>query len=496
MQQIIKIHPSDNVIVCLQSVTANQSIDVDDTQIIVSQDLDRGSKIAITDIPQGSDIKKYGGIIGIATRDIFCGDWIHTHNMKTKLSETLEYQYEPNFSSVETDISQHRYFQGYERADGNVGVRNEIWVIPTVGCVNGIAKKAINLFLEKHSNLQCDGIHLFAHNYGCSQLGEDHNNTKNVLANMVTHPNAGGALVIGLGCENNQIIPFMDRVGEVDSNRVHYMVAQQEHNEIEAAVEHLEQIYNKVKMDQRTPVNLSKLKIGLECGGSDGLSGITANPLIGKFSDYLIAEGGTSVLTEVPEMFGAEHLLFERCINEEVFNKAVAMINGFKEYFIAHNQPIYENPSPGNKKGGISSLEDKSMGCTQKAGSSPVIDVLKYGEKLKLPGLNLLSAPGNDAVATSALATSGCQIVLFSTGRGTPYGGIVPTLKIATNSALSDQKPHWIDFNAGVLVEDTSMKKLLELFVDKIIAVASGELTCNEINDIRELAIFKSGVTL
>ncbi|MCE0492425.1 UxaA family hydrolase [Vibrio salinus] len=497
MQKYIKIHSSDNVVVCLQPIDANQSLDIDGKEIIIAQNIDRGSKVAITDISKGSEIKKYGGVIGTATQDIICGDLVHTHNVKTTLSETLNYRYSPKFSPVtKTLVHTKNIFQGYERSDGQVGVRNEIWVIPTVGCVNGIASQAIKLFLKKHPDLECDGVHLFSHNYGCSQLGEDHNNTKSILANMVTHPNAGGALVIGLGCENNQIAPFKETVGSVDPDRVHYMIAQEEGDEIEAAVDHLEQIYGTVKKDKRTPVNLGRLKIGLECGGSDGLSGITANPLIGLFSDYLISEGGTSVLTEVPEMFGAEHLLFERCANEDIFNKAVSMINGFKDYFLSHDQPIYENPSPGNKKGGITTLEDKSMGCTQKAGSSPVTDVLKYGEKLKKPGLNLLSAPGNDAVATSALAASGCHIVLFSTGRGTPYGGFVPTIKISTNTSLYKQKPHWIDFNAGALVENTSVDELLVLFIEKIVAVASGELTCNEMNEIRELAIFKSGVTL
>lgn len=496
MRNIIKINSKDNVAVCLQPFSAGSSVDLEGHTYTFSDDLERGSKIALTPISAGEHIVKYGSPIGHAVQPIAAGEWVHTHNMKTNLSDTDSYEYTPHFPTVPTTSITERYFQGYQRVNGQVAIRNEIWVIPTVGCVNGIAKQAIALFRQRHPHIECDGLHLFPHNYGCSQLGDDHENTRQILANMVTHPNAGGALVIGLGCENNQVAPFKELVGDVDSQRVRYMVAQNEQDEIDVAVRHLESIYDTVRHDTRTAISIGKLKVGLECGGSDGLSGITANPLLGRFSDYLIGLGGTSVLTEVPEMFGAEHLLFERCVDENTFQKAVEMINGFKQYFIDHNQPIYENPSPGNKKGGISTLEDKSMGCTQKAGNSPVVDVLKYGERLSTSGLNLLSAPGNDAVATSALGASGCHLVLFTTGRGTPYGGFVPTMKIATNSELAHRKPHWIDFNAGALIDECTMDTLLESFIDKVTAIASGEPANNERNDIRELAIFKSGVTL
>lgn len=496
MKQFIKINSLDNVLVCLQAMSAGQTIQIDGRPLTLEQDVTRGSKVAITSIKPEQDIIKYGGSIGRATQPINAGEWVHTHNIATKLSDTDSYHYQPNFSQTHSSKLKERMFSGYQRANGDVAIRNEIWVIPTVGCVNGIAQQAIERFKQRHPQLECDGIYVFPHNYGCSQLGDDHENTKQILANMVKHPNAGGTLVIGLGCENNQIEPFKQHVGDVDNNRVRYMVAQNEQDEIEIATQHLEAIYQTVKQDQRTPIGIGRLRVGLECGGSDGLSGITANPLLGEFSDYLIEFGGTSVLTEVPEMFGAEHLLFERCIDNATFERAVTMVNDFKQYFIDHNQPIYENPSPGNKKGGISTLEDKSMGCTQKAGTSAVVGVLNYGERLTTPGLNLLSAPGNDAVATSALAASGCHIVLFTTGRGTPYGGFVPTLKLSTNTELALNKPHWIDFNAGALVEGVDMAEMLEQFVDYVSAVASGQQTNNERNGVRELAIFKSGVTL
>ncbi|WP_413700294.1 UxaA family hydrolase [Psychromonas sp. KJ10-10] len=496
MKKFIKINEADNVVVCLEDFYKNEVIDLGGLEILLKENIHRGGKLAITNIEINGDVVKYGTAIGHATQPISTGSLVHTHNLKTNLSGSDSYSYDPNFIASKEMGLLDKTFMGFARENGDVGIRNEIWIIPTVGCVNGIAKQAIKEFTTQIEALECDGVYLFPHNYGCSQLGDDHENTKKILADMVRHPNAGGVLVIGLGCENNQIDPFKEAVGSINDSRVKYMVAQQVEDEIEVAVDYLQQIYSVVKEDQRTEIKIGKLKVGLECGGSDGLSGITANPLLGLFSDYLIEKGGTSVLTEVPEMFGAEHILFERCIDKSTFDQAVEMVNSFKQYFIDHNQPIYENPSPGNKAGGITTLEDKSMGCTQKAGSSTVMGVLKYGEVLKIPGLNLLSAPGNDAVATSALATSGCHMVLFSTGRGTPYGGFVPTVKLATNTELANKKKHWIDFNAGALLDGGSMPELLEKFIDLICEIASGTPTKNEVNDIRELAIFKSGVTL
>lgn len=495
MKTHILIHSTDNVVIALQPLTAGTVLDVDGEQITLINDVDKGGKIARSALSAEDAVIKYGSPIGFLKSDVKKGEWIHTHNLRTTLSDELDYQYQPDFPPVQISAPEHQIL-AYPRPNDDIGIRNELWVIPTVGCVNAVARQAIEKFKANHDVSRIDGVYLFTHPYGCSQLGDDHENTRRILADMVKHPNAGGVLVIGLGCENNQVDAFRELVGEVDESRVKFMVAQQEQDEVESACLLLAEITQAMSADRRESVSIGKLRVGLECGGSDGLSGITANPLLGKFSDYLITLGGSSVLTEVPEMFGAEHILFSRCKDEGVFNRAVAMVNGFKRYFLNHNQPIYENPSPGNKKGGISTLEDKSLGCTQKAGDSMVVDVLAYGERLRLPGLSLLSAPGNDAVATSALAAAGCHMVLFSTGRGTPYGGFVPTIKIATNSDLARRKPHWIDFNAGELVEDKTMDELLESFIDLICRTASGEPARNEINDFRELAIFKSGVTL
>ncbi|MFP7484724.1 altronate dehydratase family protein [Priestia filamentosa] len=496
MKNIIKIHEADNVAVALRSFRDKEKITVAGDEVEVKGGIKSGHKIALTDIAQGENIIKYGAPIGHATESIAKGEWIHTHNTKTNLSDKIEYTFQQNLIH-NTGVKEHRTFKGYRRKDGNVGIRNELWIVPTVGCVNGIGERMIKEFeLEVGPNNPFDNMMVLKHNYGCSQLGDDHVNTRTILTKMVKHPNAAGVLVLGLGCENNGLEDFKEALGSFDENRIKFLRSQDVEDEIEEGVKLLKEISAAASNDRREEVQLSELKVGLKCGGSDGLSGITANPLLGRFSDWLIAQGGTSVLTEVPEMFGAETLLMERAKNEEVFHKIVDLINDFKSYFLAHNQPIYENPSPGNKEGGITTLEDKSLGCTQKAGISPVVDVLKYGESLEAKGLNLLSAPGNDLVASTALAASGCQIVLFTTGRGTPFGTFVPTMKISTNTSIYEKKKHWIDFNAGTLVEEENEEASLDRFITYITSVANGELVNNEKNSFREIAIFKSGVTL
>jgi altronate hydrolase len=495
MKNIIYINEADNIVVALTDLSKGEVISVGSSEVTLKEDIKKGHKIAIQHIKLNENIIKYGSPIGHSTEDILKGQWVHTHNIKTNLDGIKEYTF--NQKLIKNSYADRKLtFNGYKRADGNVGIRNELWIVPTVGCVNGIADKIIHRFKEIVGDITIDNVLVLKHNYGCSQLGEDHISTRTILGDAVKHPNNGGVLVLGLGCENNTMADFKKSLGQFNEKRVKFLISQEVSDEIEEGAQLLVELYEIMKLDKREACSLSELKVGLKCGGSDGLSGITANPLVGKFSDFLVAQGGTSILTEVPEMFGAETLLMSRTENEEVYNKTVHLINDFKEYFMQYNQPVYENPSPGNKAGGITTLEDKSLGCTQKAGSSTVVDVLKYGEVLKKKGLNLLSAPGNDLVAASALAASGCQLVLFTTGRGTPFGSFVPTMKISTNSEIYNLKPHWIDFNAGSLVEDKSLEALTEEFIEYIIKVASGELVNNEKNDFRELAIFKNGVTL
>ena len=492
----IKINPADSVVVCLRPFTKGEQIDVDGKSITVKQDTPVGHKLLITDAPAGTDIIKYGYPIGHAKEDLVAGQWVNENNLKTNLKGTLSYEYHPVNEPLAI-AKDDRTFRGYVRKNGEVGVRNEVWIVPTVGCVNGIAERLAKQ-LEAETALEgIDAVHAWHHNYGCSQLSEDHENTRKVLRDIVLHPNAGAVLVVSLGCENNQPEDFMAMLGDYDQSRIKLLVTQRVvGDEVEEGMKMLRQLYAVAREDKRQECPLSELRVGLKCGGSDGFSGITANPLVGEFSDYLVAQGGTSILTEVPEMFGAETILMNRCKTEELFEQTVSLVNDFKEYFLSHGEPVGENPSPGNKAGGISTLEDKALGCTQKCGRAPVSGVLGYGDRLKEKGLNLLSAPGNDLVASTALAASGCQIVLFTTGRGTPFGTFIPTMKISTNSTLAANKPRWIDFNAGQLVEGRPMKEVLADFIDKIIAVASGEKARNEENGYREISIFKNGVTL
>ena len=495
MADFIKIHPVDNVIIALKDFSAGDEIVVDEQKLQLKNNIPGGHKIALSPIAENENVIKYGAPIGHAVSAIEAGEHVHVQNIKTNLSGTIAYSFNQKLN--ETNILKRSFTcQGYRRDNGKTGIRNELWIVPTVGCVNGQAQQIVDLFKQEIAPNDIDGVEVFKHSYGCSQLGDDHVNTQKALASVINHPNAGGVFVLGLGCENNQIEQLKTFIGNYDERRVRFLAAQDVDDEIEAGLEIMNEIYEVMRGDKREPVSVSELNIGLKCGASDGFSGITANPLVGAFSDFLVAQGGTTILTEVPEMFGAETLLMERAQNLEVFDKTVRLINDFKDYYLQHNLPVYENPSPGNKKGGITTLEDKSLGCTQKGGTATVMDVLNYAEPIKTKGLNLLSSPGNDLVASSALGFSGCHMVLFTTGRGTPFGSFVPTMKISTNSDLYRRKKNWIDFNAGVLLEGQSMEDLLEEFIQYLLEVASGKTLNHEKTGFKEIAIFKSGVTL
>jgi len=448
----------------------------------VRVDIASGHKYALCDIGAGEPVIKYGYPIGNASCDIKAGEHVHTHNVKTRLSDLLTYTYTPKLtaSAPADDIPT---FMGYRRKNGDVGIRNEIWIIPTVGCVNKSAKAIA----------ERTGAFCFEHPYGCSQLGDDQLTTQKILAGLINHPNAAAVLVLGLGCENSNIDELKKVLGSWDDDRVKFLVAQEVEDEIETGIAIVEELKAYRDRFVREPIPVSELRVGLKCGGSDGLSGITANPLVGEFSDMLVAYGGTTILTEVPEMFGAETILMDRCVSREVFDKTVAMINDFKTYYMSMNQPIYENPSPGNKAGGISTLEEKSLGCVQKGGTSNVTDVIALGSRPTVKGLNLLTGPGNDIVACTNLAASGAHMILFTTGRGTPLGAPVPTVKVATNSRLAKNKPAWIDFDAEPKLTDPNLK---EKFFEFVLAAASGEECANERRGFREIAIFKNGVTL
>lgn len=494
MKTTFKINQHDNVVVALQNLKAGESIQFEDKIITVQSDVTAGHKIAVRNIAQGECIVKYGFPIGTATCDISAGDWIHTHNTKTRLGDLLNYTYEPSFKPLEP--LKAKTFQGYRRKDGKVGIRNEVWIIPTVGCVNAIAKQ-IEDECQKFLTPELDGIYSYSHPYGCSQLSQDMLNTQLALSGLVNHPNAGAVLVLGLGCENNNVDEFKKVLGDYDADRVKFVICQDYEDEVGTAVEAVKELCEYAAQFKREPCSVEHLTVGLKCGGSDGFSGITANPLVGALSDLLISQGGTAILTEVPEMFGAETILMNRCRDKAVFGKTVDLINNFKKYFMSYHQEIDSNPSPGNKAGGITTLEDKSLGCVQKGGTAPVNDVLTYGQPVCEKGLNLLQGPGNDLVAATALAISGAHLVLFTTGRGTPFGCPVPTIKISSNSELAHKKSGWIDFDAGRLLNGEELSSLSQEFLDYVIDVASGTKTAkSEAFDKRDLAIFKDGVTL
>lgn len=490
MADFLQIHPMDTVAVALHPVPAGTVFQ----GIPAAEDIPQGHKMALRAMDPGENVVKYGFPIGHAKAAISPGSWVHTHNMATNLSGEAEYTYTPKVPKVEPLPCPS--FQGYRRKDGSVGIRNEIWILPTVGCVNDVAKALV----QENQDLvtgSVEGLYAFPHPFGCSQTGADHAQTRKLLAALARHPNAGAVLVLSLGCENLTHEQFVAELGEFNENRIRFLTCQQVEDELKAGREVLKQLAAYVSTFQRESVPASELVVGMKCGGSDGLSGITANPVVGRFSDILTALGGSTVLTEVPEMFGAEGFLLNRCMDETVFTRAVEMVNGFKQYFLLHNEVVYENPSPGNKAGGITTLEDKSCGCVQKGGSAPIVDVLGYGDRVQVKGLNLLSGPGNDLVSATALTAAGAHLILFTTGRGTPFGAPAPTLKIATNTPLARKKRNWIDFNAGIVADGAkSIPEAADDLLKLILATASGRQTKAEQAGFREIAIFKDGVIL
>lgn len=489
MSKLFKINDKDNVAVALEELKKGEIID----NIKLLDDIPFGHKVLLNDLKSGKNIIKYGNPIGHLTIDCKKGQHIHEHNLKTNLSDIIEYKYcgENEYQPKKCDVT----FNGYLRQDGRAATRNEIWIIPTVGCVNNTAKRLEKIGQDIIGD-GCDGVFAYTHPFGCSQLGDDQENTRKILAALANHPNAGGVLIVSLGCENTNAEIFKKYLGEYNKKRIKFLVTQDCENELEKGEKLLKELYSFVKSFKREPISINKLVVGYKCGGSDAFSGITANALCGKLTDKLTSFGTSAILTEVPEMFGAEKLLMKRCENEKVFNKCVNMINSFKQYFFSHNQECYENPSPGNHDGGITTLEEKSLGCIQKGGKAVITDVLEYGEHCKKQGLNLLTGPGNDIVSTTNLTAAGANIILFTTGRGTPLGASVPTIKVASNSRLAKRKSNWIDFNAGELIKSNDFENMTEEIFKLLIDIASGRQTKNEQNGYRDISIFKDGVIM
>jgi altronate hydrolase len=490
---VIRVHPHDNVAVALEPLEPGQCVELPGRQLSVGEAIPVGHKLALEAIAPGETVRKYGWPIGRSVASIAAGAHIHSHNVETLLSGVEGYRHEPIAPSPLPSANDLR-FSGYRRNDGRVATRNEIWVLPTVGCVARTAERIAGIANSRHAG-SIDGVHAFAHPFGCSQLGDDLAGTRALLAALACNPNAGGVLIVGLGCESNQLDALVDQIPEELRARVRTLRAQSEEDETDAGLALVDELAREAAEVRREPVPLGELAIGLKCGGSDAFSGLTANPLVGRISDLVVGSGGSTLLTEIPEIFGAERLLMARAADHKVFDDLVAVVNDFKCYVLEHGQPVSENPSPGNIAGGITTLEEKSLGAVQKAGQAPVADVLRYGERVRRKGLSLLEAPGNDAVSSTALAAAGATMILFTTGRGTPLGFPVPTVKIASNSALAARKKNWIDFDAGQVLGsglDAATDELLAL----IVRIASGEATAAERNDEREIAIWKRGVTL
>lgn len=496
-QRAIRIHERDNVAIAVEPIKKGELVTVQGDSFAAVQDIPFGHKFALETVEPGARIIKYGAPIGRATAAIGVGEWVHTHNMDSNLDGVEQYTYQPETALSEDTSGVTDTFDGYVRPDGSVGIRNELWIMPTVSCVNSDVRRLADAASARFAG-RCDGIYALPHNAGCSQLGDDHLTTQRLLRSIIRHPNAGGALIVSLGCENNNLQEFLPILGDVDERRVKSMITQQvEGDEIEYGLGLIDEILTAMQDDRRQSCPVSKLCIGFKCGGSDAFSGVTANPLCGRITDRITSMGGSAVLTEVPEMFGAEQYLMARARDEEVFGQVVDLINNFKEYYLGYGQPIDKNPSPGNLEGGITTLEEKSLGCIQKGGHAVITGTLDYGERLSTTGLNLMNGPGNDSVSITNLVSSGAQMILFTTGRGNPLGTVTPVIKISTNSELARRKPKWIDFDAGQLLDGRSMDELRDELWQMLIETASGRRqTQNERNDSREIMIFKNGVLL
>lgn len=490
----VRVAAEDDVAVALDALVRGDTVVVGDDTVVLRDDVAAGHKFALHGIATGAPVHRYRFPIGLATRDIAAGEHVHSHNVRTALSGELDYRFTAPAERRLSHAHAGKSFRGYRRGDGSVGTRNELWILPTVGCVGRLGERLANAAAAKAAG-RIDGVHAFNHPFGCSQLGADLEGTAAILSALAQNPNAGGVLVLGLGCESNQLDDMLARIPVEHRDRLVAVRAQAETDEFAAGMAAIDRLIDVMATDVRSDVPLSALRLGVKCGGSDAMSGLTANPLIGRMADAVTQAGGTAILTEIPEMFGAEGLLLQRAESEDVFDRLSTVVNRFKRYFLDHGEPVSENPSPGNIVGGITTLEEKSLGAVQKGGLATVGDVIDYGALVRQTGLTILEAPGNDAVSTTALAAAGATITLFSTGRGTPLGSPVPTVKIASNAALAAQKANWIDFDASIVL-DTDMKAGTAALLDYILAVASGEPTRNETNDERAIGIWKRGVTL
>jgi len=490
---LLRVHSADTVAVALRPIAPGETVDIHGRSLTAAQAIPQGHKIALIAHAAQDPVVKYGLPIGRATQPIAAGAHVHDHNLATALAGERAYDRAASATAAPRAASA-KSWSGYLRADGQAATRNEIWILPTVGCVGMVAEQIARAAQARHAG-RVDGIHAFTHPHGCSQLGDDLAGTRALLAGLAAHPNAGGVLLLGLGCESNQLAALMAAIPADARGKVHTLSAQSVQDEMSAAMEIIDAMVDDIAGSPRVDLPLSALRIGLKCGGSDGLSGLTANPLLGRLTETLTAAGGSVILTEIPEIFGAEAALLNRATSGAVFDDAAGLINRFKRYYLDQGLPVSENPSPGNIAGGITTLEEKSAGAVQKAGGAALTDVIGYGAQARRPGVTLLEAPGNDAVSSTALSAAGAHVILFTTGRGTPLGFPVPTVKVASNEALAAAKPHWIDFDASAVL-GSGTAAVDDAFLDCVLAVASGSETAAERHGQRAIAIWKRGVTL
>ncbi len=500
LQKLLQLHPTDNVAVARVQVAAGEEIQLGPVVVRVSEPIAAGHKVAIRPIAAGEAILKYGQRIGLAGTHIDVGSWVHVHNVNAARLET-EYEY-CNELIEPSKPAESRTFMGFRRADGKVGTRNYVALISTVNCsattARYVAMELAKSDLRDFPNV--DGVIPLVHKGGCafSFGGEDHQQLNRTLAGFARHPNIAARLILGLGCETAQAghlqsdhglmqlggpsasrsngpLPMVLNIQEVGGVR----------KTVDRAVGVLRDLLVQANDVRREPIPVSELLVGLECGGSDGASGITANPALGYASDLMVAHGGTAILSEIPEVYGAEQLLTRRSISREVADALLDRIHWWEDYAQRHHASIDNNPSYGNKQGGLTTIFEKSLGAVAKGGTSPLRAVYKYAEPVTERGFVLMDTPGYDPASVTGMVAGGAQVIVFTTGRGSCFGcKPAPTIKVATNTPMFNRMREDMDINAGTILEGATVEDVGREIFEMIIATASGRQTLSEAQGI------------
>jgi galactarate dehydratase len=488
---VILLNAADDVVVTRRSLQPGTASGFNG--ITAGQLIGRGHKMAIRAIATGHEVRKYGQIIGLATQDIAPGDHVHLHNLAMLPSEH-EHQFSVDIEEKGMlPLSERRTFMGYDRGIGGAGTRNFIGIISSVNCSATVSRYIADYFnrmggLDGFDNI--DGVVALTHGTGCAlnNKSEGYRLLIRTIQGYARHPNFGGILMIGLGCETNQIGPILEHYKMEEGDRLRTMTIQQHggtRKTIDAAIEIIKDMLPVVDAARRTPQPLSKLKLALECGGSDGYSGISANPALGYASDLLVRHGGTTVLAETPEIYGAEHLLTRRAVTPAVAEKLLQRIDWWRDYTARNGDELNNNPSHGNKLGGLTTILEKSLGAVAKGGSMPLKAVYEFAEAVTEPGFVFMDTPGYDPVAVTGQVAGGCNVICFTTGRGSVSGfKPSPCIKIATNTDMYEHMREDMDLNCGGIVTgDETIEQSGERIFEHVIAVASGQKTLSEIYD-------------